>query len=512
MITLGENFAFGFADSGRPHLGQGWSIEPHWSWSTGEAADLALPLPPGEGDLHLELDLTPCVHPPSVPTQRVRILTAGALALERRLAGAAKLHLRVPDPVLPGLVGALPIRFEHPDSVVPREIGLSSDPRRLGICLTRARLLRVPSEPPRLPGPHTLEQDLTFGLTGDGNLLLREGWGAPEHGHVWALGPHSALDIAGATPGADYTLIVELLPFTDPPARPRQRIMAGAGGRLLATFAVSERTAIGLRLPKLAPGDTSWHVTFDNLDAAPPDPTRHAERRPLAFMLLSLRLIRHGPLTGPAPADWVPDPTDTELAQRFESLGCLCDFGHYQRALGIDRATLLHMVLTSTDGLIRGLADGFWGLGRPDTIRVTETADDPNAQLDEMIYWFHTRTPFPKGPDAAPQVLRMAARMFPFLKRQFFESLAANRHILLFRRAHPVLPEELEAVQAALRLHGDPLVLWAAQDGELPPGAVRRLSPRLLQAGLDWNEARTGATHDCWRTVLRRAWQLAAPA
>lgn len=153
MITLGENFAFGFADSGRPHLGQGWSIEPHWSWSTGEAADLALPLPPGEGDLHLELDLTPCVHPPSVPTQRVRILTAGALALERRLAGAAKLHLRVPDPVLPGLVGALPIRFEHPDSVVPREIGLSSDPRRLGICLTRARLLRVPSEPPRLPGP-----------------------------------------------------------------------------------------------------------------------------------------------------------------------------------------------------------------------------------------------------------------------------------------------------------------------------------------------------------------------
>ena len=470
----------------------------------GPSGALELPLPEGAGELYLELDLAPCVAPPRVQRQRLRIQAAGAMLAERWIDGHATLTLLLPPGAAAG--GAVRLVLHHPDAIRPRDFGLNDDPRQLGFRLSRAQLLRVEEGPPRLPGPGTLMLDVEFGHAGEGDGILGNGWGEPEGRHVWSLGRHSELQVPCARRGLPHVLILDVAPFVEASQLPRQRLMIGANERLLATLALDRRVPLALALPRLAPGKTGWRLRFDNIDAAAArDFGRHADGRNQAFMLVSLRLIAFDPVAGTVPAPGAPTD-DAELVRGFESLGHACDFDALQRELAEPHLGLLHLAGISTFGLVRGLAQGFWQLGREDRIEPVAREGDPQM-------WFHDTTYDLTGPTgmagaavSAAAMRRQMGRALPFLRQRLLQEISAGERIFLLRRPGRLLREEAEAVLATLRLHGDATLLWLVQDGSVPTGAVRRLGPRLLQGGL---EAGDCSNREGWLAVLRAARELA---
>lgn len=501
MITLGPELTFGAAGQGRAWLGESWSHDADAAWSLGTTATLDLPTPAGPGDLFVELELEPCVAPPAIPTQPLRIEVARETVLARALAGPATLRLALPPS--PPAAGRVTLRLHHPAPLCPREAGLGEDGRRLGMRLTRARALRrAPTQ--EASGPYALAGAWRFGFGGTGEEVLGEGWGPPEPGHIWALGRRSTLRIPHGT-ASPHVLLLELWPFTAPEL-PRQRFMAGVDGRLAASFAADRLMVIALDLPAPEAGD-AWQIGFDNLDAAG---TRgfgqHPDGRDRAFMLLRAWLIRRTPLAPPSPAA-APPPDPATLFARFISAGHACDFGLLQREAGAAHLELLHAGI-STPGLVRGLADGFWHLGRPDRLEIAERETEPNIWFTDRTYDLVVPTGVPRGSAAAAEALPKLARSLPYLRRRFLEDLAGGAKILLLRRPEPLLPSEVHAVLAAMLLHGDATLLWAVQDGTIPPGQARRLGPRLLQGGLDGPGGPASPT--CWQAMLRAAAALAA--
>lgn len=503
MIRVGQTWHFHQGGNGVPLLEPGWDTEAAWSWSRGTHGSLRLPVPPAPGELWLELRLGACTAPDR-PSQSVSIAIDGEIVTDRPLAGHAT--ITVPAPSTPA--GTVRLTFLHAEPVTPALYGASSDRRSLGVALTQATGLRLPGALGLPAGPNRLVLEHSFGWGGTGNELLGDGWGPPEDGFAWAVGRRSVLHLPGR-PGA-HTLILHLWPFTDPDRLPSQRILIGVNEQLVATVALTQAAALGLHLPPLGARDSEWKITLEADEGAADRPFGvHSAGLPLVAMLLHLALIARGPERPTPPADWQPALSVPELLQRFETLGCTCDYGYLQRQHGAERLGLLHLTLIPIDRLVRGLLDTFRHLGRSDRLVVHERAHDPFAQIRDETYHAGTHTSFAAGQTSELPAKRQAARIYPFLRARFFAELADGRRLLILRRPETLIPEEVEAVLAALRLHGDAMVLWLEQEGVLPIGKVVRIGPRLLRGRLDWRPDRRGATETAWLSVLQNAWKLA---
>ncbi len=502
MIRLAGPLGFGAGQNGTPHLAPGWSTERGWSWSLGALSRLTLPVPDGEGDLVVEMGLGPCLLPPAIPRQRLRIAAGRTTLFAADITGNATIQFDVPARLAHG--PSLALTLHHPDAARPADHGGGADPRPLAIRLFAATLLRVPARPAPA-GPNRLLAAFAFGAAGADRGCLAEGWGAGERNYAWALGRRATLRIPAPPEPGPHLLLLDLNPAIDAQRLPRQRILVGANGRQLGLVAIDRRTPLAFALPPPDPNRQDWEITFDNFDAAPErDFLRYHDGRNFAFMLSALRILA----APPAPPATLRLPADNPRAflSRFESLGHTCDFAHLQNAAGVARLGLLHLAGTTTFGLVHGLCDGFRLLGRPDTLDFTSRDGDDRAWFSEPHYDVTAPTGVPLGPDMAAAVLRQAARTLPFLARRLLETIAQGETIFLLRRREVLLREEAEAILATLRLHGDATLLWLVQDGSLPPGEARRLGPRLLQAGLD--DTGEGASPAAWTAALAAAARL----
>ncbi len=498
MIRVGDPIPFGAGAS----LGPAWSTERDFSWSLGHASTLTLATLPGPGDLHLELRLAPCIRPPHVPSQRLRVRAAGHLLADHRLYGETTLRLAIPPELAAG--PTLSLALEHPDAMRPSDFG-DPDARPLAFRFWHARFLRAPAAP-AATGPNRLVAEHRFGGADAGPACLEEGWGTPEDEHSWALGHRSTLTVPVPDEPGPFRLLIELDPWKHETLPQGQRLTIGLDDRLLATLPVRLHAVLGFDLPPPAPGRRTWRLAFDHLDGARPREFGHyADGRNFVFRLITLRLIRLGDASPPVRPPSSGDIPPAELVQRFESLGCTCDFGRLQRSLGAERLTLLHMTLIPPFGLVRGLAAGFFGLGNPAHLYPFGAADSPNWRFRETAYMLEGQSNFPRTIENAPRVARQLARVLPFLVQRFFEDLGAAHRIYLLRPTPNLRRPEVDAIEAALRLYGDATLLWLTQDSTIPPGEVIRLGPHLLAGGLDHDAARTGSTPECWLRTLEAA-------
>ena len=148
---------FGEGGSANPHLLTGWAApEPGFCWTTGDGATLAADIPPGDGELFLELALNP-FNPPDKRFRDLQITVNG------RRIGADSLegHGVVGYPLPPDIIGpTITIGLHHAPAPSPAALGFSPDSRSLGFMLFSARLYRQPHRPradvtalPPLPVP-----------------------------------------------------------------------------------------------------------------------------------------------------------------------------------------------------------------------------------------------------------------------------------------------------------------------------------------------------------------------
>jgi hypothetical protein len=133
---------FGRDSGDANYLGPGWSAgEDGYRWMIGERSELWLECP-GAGNYLLELELTPFVHPPALPVQRLAVSVRGTVIGRSVLRGLSTVGYRIPADLLAGK-GPVRIGFEHPDAARPVDLTDHPDDRQLALSVRRLSLSRV---------------------------------------------------------------------------------------------------------------------------------------------------------------------------------------------------------------------------------------------------------------------------------------------------------------------------------------------------------------------------------
>jgi hypothetical protein len=113
----------------------GWDLsDGPFSWSTAKVAVISFQPKHANADVEINMDIFPATFP-SVSYQRVTISFNGHFSQTREMTGRSSVKLRIPMESWNQVNSAI-LSFEFPDSVSPRSLGVSSDPRTLGFGFT----------------------------------------------------------------------------------------------------------------------------------------------------------------------------------------------------------------------------------------------------------------------------------------------------------------------------------------------------------------------------------------
>jgi hypothetical protein len=218
---------------------------------------------------------------------------------------------------------------------------------------------------------------------------------------------------------------------------------------------------------------------------------------------LHLRLIRWQGSTVQAP----PKP-EAALLSAFESLGENCDLAIAQRHYGVEQPlTLLRWAGTSYDKLLRGLANGFDGIGDPGSTEVVWNVIDYRLRTPYLS--FHTGANQPLDAEGVAEVLRSGCATLRLLRRKLLHDIAGARRIFVFRSMTPDFgPIEMRNLHAALHVIGPASLLCIAPpEPDQSGGGVEQLGDGLYLGHLENFPASSGPFDD-WLALCSRVLAL----
>lgn len=134
---LGQLMEFRPGSPGEEYLGEGWSLpeDSGLVWSRSRTADIRIPLSaPVTGELTLRLDFMPYTARGRIAEPTVAVVVNGQVQHSWQGSERGWRELTIPAGIA-RQSDSLHLEFRFPDAVVPAELGLSPDARRLGIAL-----------------------------------------------------------------------------------------------------------------------------------------------------------------------------------------------------------------------------------------------------------------------------------------------------------------------------------------------------------------------------------------
>jgi len=121
----------------------GWSVpEPAFRWMIGVESELRLDEPLVDGDYVIELEVTPFVRPPGLPSQRLTVCVNGTVVGQSTVAENARMGYRIPAAALSSRNNTS-ILLSHPDAARPCDFGGNKDARALSLAVKQLRLSRI---------------------------------------------------------------------------------------------------------------------------------------------------------------------------------------------------------------------------------------------------------------------------------------------------------------------------------------------------------------------------------
>lgn len=393
-----------------------------------------------------------------------------------------------------------------------------------------------------------IQLTIDFGATGNSLRYLGGGWAHAEPAFTWATGTESELRIPLDANELDadvqeYILTLDVVPFIHTPELVTQRLIVSVNGMVLGSTSFARPTLLGYRIPaELARRDGAFTIMLQHPDAGRPAEFGGTEDdRLLAFSMGEANLYRiaadqvgvgwrlppgvmmdgnggsfgaprHGDL-----AQWLAGRTNIDLAQlamKFESVGENCEFGLVQRRCGSEPLGLLRFSSTFLRPLIRGLDDGFAGLGETQDVEPYLSGDAPREyMIHEKKYGLVYHSFIYEGQRSIWLMREQEAGRLKFLRRKFIEELELAEKIFVYKRNAPVPEEEVLPLLLALRRHGANTLLWVVPaERDRPPGTVEVVTPGLLKGYIDRFAPEDNAhdfSFDGWIKVCANAWVLA---
>jgi hypothetical protein len=388
--------------------------------------------------------------------------------------------------------------------------------------------------------------DLTISFAAAGNSLafLGGGWAQSEDAFTWGVGAESHLVFSRLAAADEYVLTLDVVPFVHPPEVPSQRLIVSINDTVVGSTDIARPTLLGYRIPaSLARRTDRMVVTLQHPDAARPmDFSGSEDDRSLAFSLFEAKLYRvtnppvpelnrlpPGLMLGSAHersfgalghvdlTEWATTRTGltiSQIALKFESLGENCEFGLFQRRCDAEPLGLLRFSSTFMRNLIRGIDNGFEGLGETDDIDPRlEGGPRKEYMIHEKKFGLVYHTFVYEGQRSVWLMREQESARLKFLRRKFMEELEATDKIFIYKFAAGVSEEEILPLYMALNRYSDAMLLWVvAAERDRPAGTVEVVMPGLLKGYIDRFASDDNAhdfSFDGWLRVCANACVLA---
>lgn len=150
-IRTAARLMFGSGGNAGAFTKQGWATpEEGRTWCLGPRAELLLKVRPGEGDLLLELQLHPFMHPPFLVRQKLEVRVLGTSIGEAVIQRDNAVAFRAPRSLI-GDRTDLPVTLLCPDAMRPSDLHVNTDTRLLAFELQELMAFWVPPEAPLYP-------------------------------------------------------------------------------------------------------------------------------------------------------------------------------------------------------------------------------------------------------------------------------------------------------------------------------------------------------------------------
>ena len=364
-----------------------------------------------------------------------------------------------------------------------------------------------------------IDCDLTIDFAASGNSLafLGGGWARSEDRFTWGIGAESHLLLPRLELADEYVLTLDVVPFIHAPELPSQRLIVSVNDTVVGSTDLSRPALLGYRIPtSLARRAERMVVTLQHPDAArPSDFSDNADTRSLAFALSEAKLYR---VTNPIKTaetrwptglmlgsthersfgarghvdltEWAATRTGLtipQIALQFESLGENCEFGLFQRRCDAEPLGLLRFSSTFMRNLIRGIDNGFEGLGAPEDIDPRlEGESRKEYMIHEKKFGLVYHTFVYEGQRSVWLMREQESARLKFLRRKFMEELESAHKIFVYKFGSGVTEEEILPLHMALNRFGEATLLWVVPaERDRPAGTVEVVMPGLLKGYID---------------------------
>ena len=133
-VPYGSKITFGKGGNSEPYKKGGWSAtEEKFTWSEGTSAQLRIPVPATNDPVTIKMRIAALIKPPELPFQPAELFINDQKITEWQVGDTSEFVARVP-PEFTKNGGVLNIEIKTPKATSPKALGLSADPRVLGIC------------------------------------------------------------------------------------------------------------------------------------------------------------------------------------------------------------------------------------------------------------------------------------------------------------------------------------------------------------------------------------------
>lgn len=141
-VQYGSKITFGKGGNSEPYKKSGWSpTEEKFTWSEGTSAQLRIPVPASNEPVSLRMRIAALIKPPELPFQPVEVFVNDQKVAEWQVGDTSEFAARVP-PELTKPGGILNIEIKTSKATSPKALGLSADPRVLGVCVLELELAK----------------------------------------------------------------------------------------------------------------------------------------------------------------------------------------------------------------------------------------------------------------------------------------------------------------------------------------------------------------------------------
>jgi hypothetical protein len=364
-----------------------------------------------------------------------------------------------------------------------------------------------------------VECDLTisFATTGNSRAFLGGGWARSEDSFTWCIGAESHLLLPRLELADEYVLTLDVSPFIHAPELTSQRLIVSVNDTVVGSTELSRPSLLGYRIPSgVARRADRMVVTLQTPDASQPvDFADSADDRHLAFALSAAKLYRVTNLPGAAATrlpnglmlgstnersfgarghvdltEWAMTHTGLtieQIALQFESLGENCEFGLFQRRCDAEPLGLLRFSSTFMRNLIRGIDDGFEGIGAHEDIDPRlEGQSRKEYMIHEKKFGLVYHTFVYEGQRSAWLMREQESARLKFLRRKFMEELESTDKIFVYKFGAGVTEEEILPLHMALNRYSEATLLWVVPaERDRPAGTVEVVMPGLLKGYID---------------------------